>query len=127
MIKIYIYPIFLLDSTLSPNDTSKYHCYLDERLPSLEDICNKLISNLENYSKDNNIFGISFHVSDGTESPGELVDKGNSIVLISPFLKSLIPHTNSNKEIYLTVNEFFSESLDRLYKILYGLKNNRNI
>lgn len=76
----------------------------------------KLRKSIENALKENNLNSFNVEVTHGFESPEELLENDGALVLISPYLKSLLSHIDfSKKEYYLLSEaEYNSENMDNI-------------
>ncbi|GLC89898.1 hypothetical protein [Lysinibacillus piscis] len=85
----------------------------------------RLKKNIENSLKENNLSSFNVEVTHGYESPEELLGNDGIVVLISPYLKSLLGHIDFSESGYylLSEAEYNSENIDNILNYIKTLSN----
>lgn len=80
----------------------------------------RLRKSIENALKENNLNSFNVEIAHGFESPEELLENDGVLVLISPYLKSLLGHINFSESGYylLSEAEYNSENIENILKYI---------
>lgn len=83
----------------------------------------RLRKSIEISLKENNLSSFNVEVTHGYESPEELLENDGVLVLISPYLKSLLGHIDFSKSGYYLLSEveYNSENIDNILKYIKAL------
>ncbi|WP_249661609.1 hypothetical protein [Lysinibacillus fusiformis] len=113
---IYIYPKLAMGFRGFATGLDREGFFLRKRSTRLK-------KSIEISLKENYLSSFNVEVTHGFESPEELLEKDGVLVLISPYLKSLLGHIDFSKSGYylLTEAEYNSENISNIIKYIKTL------
>ena len=113
---IYIYPKLAMGFRGFATGLDREGFFLKKRSTRLK-------KSIENSLKEYNLSSFNVEVTHGFESPEELLENDGVLVLISPYLKSLLGHIDFSKRGYylLSEAEYNSENIDNILKYIKTL------
>ncbi|MEA0564313.1 MULTISPECIES: hypothetical protein [Lysinibacillus] len=113
---IYIYPKLAMGFRGFATGLDREGFFLKKR-------SSRLKKTIEDSLKENNLSTFNVEVTHGYESPEELLENDGVLVLISPYLKSLLSHIDFSKSGYylLSEEEYNSQNIDNLIKYIKTL------
>lgn len=112
---IYIYPKLAMGFRGFATGLDREGFFLKKRSTRLK-------KSIDNSLKENNL-SFNVEVTHGFESPEELLENDGVLVLISPYLKSLLGHIDFSKSGYYLLSEveYNSENIDNIIKYIKTL------